>query len=143
MVNSFVFDDFRVGGSIAYNPSSSNRRFAYGGFGGVQLGRVGLLGELDLIRDEDKSTGDVKRQLASFLETDVEVYRGVNLRWVYDFLDPNKAIGENQRTRVSVGAQWFVTPFVELNLFVKFNDSVPQRPEERTDFLIGELHLFF
>ncbi|MBI3848379.1 MAG: hypothetical protein HY292_27415 [Planctomycetes bacterium] len=143
LVMTHTFSDFRLGDAVAYNPSSTNRRFVFGEFAGVQLGRLGVIAEADLIRDENKDTGDVKRQLATFLETDLEVCRGVNLRTVIDFLDPDKAIGENARTRFSVGAQWFVTPSVELNLFLKLNDSVPQHPEEKTDFLIGELHLFF
>jgi hypothetical protein len=143
MVNSVVFEAFRAGASIAYNPSDTNRRFVYGAFGGVQIGRLGILGEVDLIRDQDRRSGDVRRQLASFLEFDFEVYRGVNLRSVFEFLDPDKAVAENARTRFSVGVQWFVLPSVELNAFLIANDSIPQEPEQRTDFLFVELHLFF
>jgi hypothetical protein len=42
-----------------------------------------------------------------------------------------------------VGLEPFITQFLQVRLFYRLNDSIPQRPEEGADEVRLEMHLFF
>jgi hypothetical protein len=69
--------------------------------------------------------------------------RGVNIKLSYEFLDPHDKVDNDERTRFTVGLEPFLTQFLQLRLFYRFNDGIPQRPIERADEVVVEFHLFF
>lgn len=140
LVGSTVFRSFRVGGSFSQNKSPAGTRRVFGAFGGFNLGRFTFLGEADRI--EDDAGGQETWQNLFFLEGDLLLTRGVNLKATYEFLDPNTRIGENARTRVRVGLEPFLTQFLQLGVFYVFNQDIPRSRSDQ-DQLTIELHTFF
>lgn len=138
---ALVFDRFRFGGSASHNQSPSGKRDVAGAFGGFRLGRFVFLGELDYIYDDppDGRRGD---ELAAFVEGDLLLAQGVNLKVAYGFLDPDRDIGENARTRLRVGLEPFITQFLQVAIFYTVVEDIPQATTDR-DELSVELHGFF
>jgi hypothetical protein len=143
MQGAVVFRHWRFGASFSYNDAEAARRVMYGPFAGLAFGRFTLLGELDLIKDHDKATGDNTTQLAIYSSVHFLIVRGINAMLSYEYLDPDLNIKENARTRLVTGLEAFVTQFFQLRLFYRSNDSIPQQPAERADEVRLEMHLFF
>ena len=121
---SFVFPGFRVGASAARNESDAGRRDVVGAFGGVRLGRLVGLGEVDLIRDRI-GAGDVK-QLAGYVEADLLARQGINFKATYGYLDPNRSIEENGRVRGRVGVEVFPVSSLRVSAFYLMLKDIPQ-----------------
>ncbi len=138
-----VFRRWRFGGSFAYNDTDTARRVMYGPFAGLSFGRFTLLGEVDVIEDRVAASGETIKQLAVFSSLNVLLTRGVNFKLSYEFLDPNDDVDNDERTRFTVGLEPFLTQFLQLRFFYRFNDGIPQRPIERADEVVLEFHLFF
>jgi hypothetical protein len=138
-----VFRHWRFGASYAYNDTDTARREMYGPFAGLSFGRFTLLGELDVIEDRVAESGDTITQLAVFSSLHVLLTRGINFMLSYEFLDPNNDVDNDARTRFTVGLEPFLTQFLQLRFFYRFNDGIPQRPIERADEVVLEFHLFF
>ena len=138
-----AFRHWQAGMSVAYNETDAARRVMYGPFAGLSWGRITLLGELDIIEDRDAATDATTTQLAMFSSLNVLLARGVNFKLSYEFLDPDTDIDENERTRLVIGLEPFITQFLQVRLFYRLNDSIPQRPAEEADEVRLEVHLFF
>lgn len=117
----------------------------YGPFAGLSFGRFTLLGEVDVIEDRVADSGETIKQLVVFSSLNVLLTRGVNFKLSYEFLDPNRGdlFRNDERTRFTVGLEPFLTQFLQLRLFYRFNDGIPQRSIERADEVVFEFHLFF
>jgi hypothetical protein len=138
-----VFRHWRFGWSFSYNDSDGARRIMYGPFAGLSFGRFTLLGEVDIIEDRIDASGETTTQLAVFSSLNFLIVRGVNFKVSYEYLDPDTDVGENTRTRLVIGLEPFITQFLQVRLFYRLNDSIPQRPAEGADELFLELHLFY
>ena len=138
-----VFRHWRLGSSFGYNDTGDFRRVMYGPFAGLTVGRFTLLGEIDFIEDRDEASGSTTRQLATFTSLNFLIVRGVNFKVSYEFLDPDRDIDEDERTRLVIGLEPFLTQFLQVRLFYRLNDDIPQRPTGRADELRLEMHVFF
>jgi len=138
---ALIYSDFRVGGSVSRNDGPGARRDVFGGFGGVNVGKLTLLGEVDVIRDTPEG-GEETEQLASYVEGDFLVARGVNVKVAFGFLDPNSAIGEDARNRLRVGLELFPIPFLQISTFYTRLQDIPQSTTDR-DGVSVELHAYF
>jgi len=78
-----------------------------------------------------------------FSSLNVLLVRGVNFMLSYEFLDPNNDVDNDARTRLVIGLEPFLTQFLQVRLFYRSNDGIPQRPEDRADEVRLEFHLFF
>jgi len=138
---AYVADRFRIGGSASHNDSGDASRESTGIWGGLRLGKLVLLAEADWIRNEQN--GQVQKQAATFAELNYEIVNGWNLKASYEYFDPNRKINENQRDRVILGVEPFLTSFVQVQIFYRFNQSIPQNRPQNADELFVRLHLFF
>lgn len=120
-----VFRRFRLGASASLNDQTGTRREVVGGFGGVSVGPVVLLGELDYVRDKP-ATGDTTRQLVAYGEADWLVVRGLNAKVTYGWLDPDMDVPENERIRARFGLEFFPVPFLRFAGFYTLLDDIPQ-----------------
>ena len=138
---ALIFPSFRVGASGSHNDAPGSSRDVFGGFAGLGLGRVTILGEVDYIFDTF-DTGADSNQFAAYIEGDVLIARGINLKATYGFLDPDRDIAENARTRVRFGVELFPVPFLRIAALYTMLEDIPQATTDR-DRLTIELHGFF
>lgn len=136
----YVHDRFRLGVSASYNPGESADQTIAGVWGGATWRRFVLLGELDAIRDDNETT---VHQLVSYLELNCLIIQGWTVKAAYEYHDPNRDISENQRDRVLLGFEFTPIPFVQIQAFYRFNQSIPQNQQQNADELQLRLHLFF
>lgn len=146
-VASLVFRHFRIGGSAAYARGDDVTRLVYGGFAGATWGRFTVLAEVDRIEDTFTSVRpeDGTNQVAALVELDAELYRGVNLKLQYDWLDPDTGKGksENERARYGAGVEWFAVQFFETSLFYRFRDEPSRATLADAHEVTFEVHFFF
>jgi len=131
----------RIGLAGANNVSGGTRTTHAGLHGGANFGRLALLGEANWVRSRD-GTDELERVVA-FLEADLLVSRGLNLKLTHDYLDPDLDTRTDARTRDSLGVETTPWPFVQLRAFVRVSDGPPQVPGSRDVRLDLEAHLFF
>jgi hypothetical protein len=129
---AFVFRQFRIGASGSINDAADNTREAVGGFGGVGLGPLVLMGEVDYVRDKP-AQGDTVRQLIAYGEADWLMTRGLNAKVTYGWLDPNMDIDENERIRARFGLEFFPTPFLRFAGFYSLLEDIPQATATNID----------
>ena len=135
----YITSRFRLGVSASHNGGEAERN-VFGGYGGVRLGPVSLMGEVDYIFD-DSNAGETN-QLAVYGSIDYLISPGVNGKFTYGYLDPNRDIPENERTRVRVGLEYFPKPFWSVSGFYTILEDIPQATTDR-DQVSLELHVFF
>ncbi len=135
-----VFPRWRLGMSGSRNEGETGDREAFGAFGGFRLGRFAFLGEYDFIND-DPPEGRRGNQAVAFVEGDLLVTQGLNLKVAYGFLDPDRDIGENSRSRVRIGAEHFITQFLQASVYYSHLEDIPQIGNQ--DEVTLELHTFF
>ncbi len=142
---SFIQRHWRLGTQASWNNTSAARRVAVGGFAGVNIGQVSLLGEIDYLMDYLESLpGDPRvSQLLLYGAVNYQLFKGVNLRFAYDFADPDTTVSEDSFIRVSTGVQWFPIQFVEIRAFYRFRDDTETSLLDDESMLDFELHLFF
>ncbi len=137
----YIGDFFRIGGSASYNKVEDATRRVHGVWAGLRIKRIVLLGEADWIGD-DQADRD-RDQLVTYSELNYKIMNGWNMKFAYEYYDPNRNVDENERDRVIVGIEPFITSFVQLQLFYRFNQSIPQNIPQNADELYLRLHLYF
>jgi hypothetical protein len=121
---SLVWPAFRLGTSAATNDSDAGQRNVMGAFGGVKLGPLVALGEVDVI--EDEIAGEETRQLTGYVEGNLLARQGVNFKATYGFLDPSRDIPENERVRGRFGVELFPVSGLRLSAFYLMLEDIPQ-----------------
>jgi hypothetical protein len=139
---SYVHDSFRVGISGNYNPSDAGDRTSGGLWGGFRFHSAVLLGEVDLVKDQIPGAND-REQFVAHAEIDYLITEGWNVKAAYEFYDPNRDIDENERDRVVIGVEPFIVPFLQLGVYYKFNQSIPQNIPQNADELTFRIHVYF
>lgn len=136
-----VIRSIRLGGTYGSPVRKKERRnnSTYGVFGGLTFGMFTLLGE------RDWTERDSVQSIADYFEIDFLPARGLNFKFVYEYLWPNRDIprAQNGRDRITLGAEPFVTQFFQIGLYYRANRWIPQALEANQDEWIGRLHVFF
>jgi len=132
----------RIGVSGA-NDLSGGTATTWGGIlGGLQFGRFSLLGESTWRRARPDDTPEVMTW-ATYAEVNVMIKRGMNIKYSHDWMDPNRDVRTDQRSRDSLGFEYIPYPFVQLRAFLRVKDGPAQIPGARDKQADVELHLFF
>ena len=84
----------------------------------------------------------VLNEMAADFEGNFLAVRGVNAKITYGFLDPNRDVGENARTRARFGIETFPIKFLQVSAFYTLIEDIPQVSDDM-DRLSLELHLYF
>jgi hypothetical protein len=132
---------FRIGGSASHNQTGTMTRDVVGGFGGVNLGPVNLLGEFDYILGSDAGGAELD-QFVAFGEGNLWLAKGVNAKVAYGYHDRNMDVPEDQRTRMRLGLEVFPIPFLQASGYFTIFDDIPQAPGQQDQASL-ELHFFF
>lgn len=140
-VMSYVRSGYRVGFSASRNSGDAVRRDVYGGFGGVRLGPVGILAEVDFV--EERSSGaSPRRQFLGFAEGDLTLRQGLNAKVTYGYHDRDRDVAEDQRVRWRLGLEAFPDPFVQVSGFYVLDEDIPQATGD-LDRVFLELRVHF
>jgi len=131
----------RVGVSGSNNIRGGMTTTQAGILGGANFGRLALLAEGDWV--ESTRSDGTDHRLLGFIEADVLVTRGVNLKLAHDWMDPDLDTRTDARTRDSVGVEIIPFPFVQLRWFVRWKDGPPQIAGARDKQVDLEVHIFF
>ena len=142
---SYIQRYWRAGAHATWNNTPVAKSIAFGGFAGLNFGRFTLLGEIDHIIDElEILPGEpFQRQLLVYGAANYYLTKGVNLKFTYDFADPDTTESDDSFIRVSAGVEYFVTQFLQLRAFFRFRDETEDSLRDDESSLLFELHAFF
>ncbi|HJQ97873.1 MAG TPA: hypothetical protein VJ826_06120 [Candidatus Polarisedimenticolaceae bacterium] len=136
------FETSRVGASGAHDKASGGAETTTAGLlGGVNIGRLGLLGEADWRKVE--VDGDATDEALAFVEADFLVVRGVSFKYTHDYIDPDRDVSTDARTRDTFAIEWIPVPFVQLRLAAERRRGPPQVTGSRDRAAFLEAHFFF
>ncbi len=141
----YVREHWRIGSSAIYNDAEAGARLMVNLFAGFTYGPLTVLGEVDLIRDDSKENipGEPEKAIATFLEGNFEVAQGHNVKLTTEFFDPDDNIDENEQTRHSAVYEYTPYAHIQLRAGVRFNEDIPQIPNQNTDQAFGQVHFYF
>lgn len=144
-VGYVTYRHFRVGGS--YGTVYDGAKFdTYGPFVGANFGRFTALAEVDFITQAatTDTLPDIK-QVAQFYEVNFLPMQGVNLKTTFEYFDRNTEIANSKdgQSRWTFGAETFPVQFLQLGLYYRLNQFIPQNPAANQDIIIGRAHVFF
>jgi len=83
------------------------------------------------------------KQLATLLEANWLVARGNNLKITEEFLNPNRALPNDEETRWSLVYELTPIQFMQIRSGVRWNDGIPQDNAEHQRLYFVELHGLF
>ena len=131
----------RVGISASNNNAGEFTTTHAGLLAGLNFGRLALLAEGDWVQSSQAAGTD--RRWLGFLEADVLVMRGLNIKIAHDWIDPDLDVSTDGRVRDSLGVEYIPYPFIQLRSFVRRRDGPPQVPASRDKQVDFEVHIFF
>ena len=129
----------RLGASASRNTQSGSHTDVLGGFGGLNVGKLSLLGEVDYVK------GAVD-QLAAYGEADLLIRKGVNAKVTYGFHNRDVDRPEDERIRARFGLELFPFPYLQVSGFYVIRDDIPEGLSlalPQRDEVFIELHLLF
>jgi len=94
-----------------------------GAFGSFSYENLTVLGEADLI--QSKLAGRTTVGEVSYVEADYPVVTGLDLKFAYDFYDPDRDVKSGSINRYSVGFEGFPLPGVEVRPIYRFVRNQP------------------
>jgi hypothetical protein len=139
---SYVQSLWRLGVAANFNAQSGGNKTAAGLFGGLRTGPISWLAQAELTKDESIANGQGK-QLATLLEANWLIAPGNNLKVTDEFLNPNRAVPNGERTRWSLVYEFSPIQFVQLRAGLRYYDGIPQDNSEHQRQYFAELHGFF
>lgn len=139
---SYVAPAWRAGASYNYNDVEDQDRKMTALFAGLRTGKAHWLMEWDYIVD-DISPGNQLKQLVAFVEVNLGLWKGHNFKLTHEFLDPDKSIDEDERTRWSFVWEYFPMPFTQLSVGYRDNEGIPQNDLQNMRELFVQLHNYF
>jgi hypothetical protein len=136
------FRNWRVGVSGSNDIGGGVTSTRAGALFGANFGRLSLLGEADWA-ESSLATG-TQDSLFAFIEGNILISRGLNLKISHDWTDPDRdAFDSDAEVRDSIGIEFIPYPFVQLRAFARRLDGPPQvLTSEDLQFEL-ELHIFF
>jgi hypothetical protein len=133
--------NFFLGGSGYSHVTGGENLHLLSGFGSVSWdGDLTIIGDVERISGNSTlmstsgergvfyAGGDEMKQLAVLIEADLQVLQGLDLKFLYDFFDPNTELKTGTAKRYSVGFEFFPISGVEVRpLLRQTNDTVAHR----------------
>ncbi len=137
----WIRSEWRVGAAASLTSSALGDRQVDGLFAALRTGAVAWLGELDLVRDDGFPEG-TRRFLGALGEVDWAIRKGHNLKLTGEYLDPDRSLANDQKTRWSALYEYTPIPFVQLRAGFRRYRGIPQNEVDNRRMLFLELHLF-
>ncbi len=142
LLSTYVQSSWRFGLSLNVNDADAGDREMAGLFTGLRTGPIVWLVEIDWIQDEQPS-GPTIDSVAGLIEANWLHRPGHNLKFSYDYLDPDKDVSEDHQVRWTAIYEYTPFQFVQARLGVHVYDGIPQVDRQNRDEFFLELHAFF
>jgi hypothetical protein len=135
----FRFEDVNcsLGGSAWYNNGLLGTLTMYGGFAEAGYKDATIHAEVDIKKD---NTTLKTTELISYLEINYLIFNGIDLKFIYDFYDPDINYKTGSESRFSFGAEFFPLPGVEVRPLYRIQTRTPGDVRQNEFDLL--LHLF-
>jgi hypothetical protein len=130
---------WRLGLAGSSEQSSAGDRRMTGLFAGLRTGPIAWLAEGDLVHDDSLQRSEV----AGLLEGDWRVRKGHNLKLTAEYMDPDRAVRNNQQTRYSFVYEYTPIPFLQLRAGYRHFFGIPQSNPENQQLTFIELHAYY
>lgn len=141
-VGSYIQPNYRIGASFSNNEAPSDiSNTAYNIFGGFNIRKLVVLGEVDFIQNE--LGAEETNQIATLLSLNYLLSPSLNIKLSHEYFEPDDDIDENEQTRISLIAEKFLNQYFQIRLGARLLDGIPQNPIENQDVLFAEFHLFY
>ena len=142
MAVNYVQPSWRTGVSFNEVDNDDGGRTMFGLFGGLRTGSVAWLAEVDSIRDH-AAPGVSIDSFAAMLEANWTFLGRSNLKFSYDYLDPDTDLSEDHQVRYSI--VWELSPirFLQTRIGFRLYDGIPQVDTQNRETFFVELHGFF
>jgi len=138
----YVASVWRAGVSAVSNNTDAGDRLGAGLFGAFRTGPVTLIGEIDYI-DDDSIGADGRKLMATLAEADWKLKQGHNLKFTYEWLEPDRDVDEDEQTRLSLLYEWSPIQFIQLRAGYRMYDGIPQNDLQNRKQAFLQLHGFF
>lgn len=132
------FRGSRIGLSAAHNVTGGTETTWAGLLGGLNVGRVSLWGEADRRRSDPGG-----ETWAALLEANLLIRRGVSLTYTHDWIDPDRDVATDERSRDALAFEYVPYPFVQLRALLRRGDGPPSVEGARDRQAELEVHLYF
>ncbi len=151
-VGSLIFRDvpvlrtIRVGGSYSYELTKKlkNTQGSYGAFAGTTLGMFTFLGERDYTKADSGNTIGINK-IEDYFEMDFLPMQGMNFKFTYEsyWQDARVAQALSNQTRLVIGFEPFIMQYMQVGIYYRKNDWIPNSTNNNQDQIVGRLHVFF
>jgi len=141
-IANYVVARWRAGLSFNHNDDDLGDRQMQNLFFGVRTGPIVWLAEVDWIND-DLPTAGQRDSLAGLAEANWLFAKGHNIKFSYDYFDPDDDVSEDHRARYSIIWEYTPMQFLQGRVGVRSYDGTPQVDEDNRDEFFLELHGFF
>jgi len=142
LLAAFIRQRWRAGFSFSNNNADVGDRQLSNVFAGIRTGPIAWLFEVDRISD-DLVVGGSTDAIAGLAEANWLIGRGQNLKFSYDYFDPDDAVSEDQQARYSVIWEYTPMQFLQGRVGARIYDGIPQVDTQNRDEYFIELHGFF
>ena len=133
---------WRLGVSANRNDSDVGDRQVFGVHAGFRTGPLAWLGEVDYV-DDDSFAPLGRKLLAGLGEVDWRLRAGHNLKFTFEYLDPDDDIDEDEQNRFSLVYELTPIQFLQLRLGARVYDGIPQNDLQNRRQYFLQLHGFF
>ena len=141
--SEYVTPSWRVGGSLNANDGDDEPdRNMYNLFGLASWYGAEWLAEVDVVRDEGNGTAD-REQLIYLFEINKEVVEGHNVKYTYEFHDPDRDLDEDERVRNSLIWEYVPVRNFQTRVGLRVADGIPQNSQQNADLLFAQIHLWY
>jgi hypothetical protein len=138
----YVQSLWRAGLAANINNTASGNRMAGGLFAGLRTGPISWLAQVDVIDDKSQPVS-AGRQLATLAEANWRIMQGHNLKLTHEWMDPNRSVANDARTRYSILYEMTPIQYVQVRAGFRYSDGIPQAPSQHLKVGFVELHGFF
>jgi hypothetical protein len=138
---TYIQPRWRVGASVNSSEDAFGDRQMQSLFAGLKTGPISWLAEVSLVTDE--SPVFERDFYATLLEGNWRLRKGHNLKFGYEFLEPDRDRDEDQQERYSF--QWEYSPvqFVQSRVGLRRYNGIPNIAVSNRDEVFAELHVYF
>jgi hypothetical protein len=138
----YVESHWRVGLGANFNDALIGNKSALALFGGLKTGPIAWLAQAEVV-DDKSIPNDDGRALATLLEANWLLATGNNLKITSEFLNPNRDVGHDQQTRLSLVYELTPIQFVQLRAGARYSNGVPHDESGHESLYFVELHGYF